>query len=72
MSNIKSLKIVDNLILNNRDARYKDNIFSVAKYSKFVIRVSEFAKVDRVVNASVDFEEYKIETNYANRFWHID
>ena len=58
--------------INNRGARYNNDIFSVAKYSKFVIRAPEFAKVDRAVNASVDFERYKIETDYADRFWHTD
>lgn len=72
MPNMKSLKIVNNLILNNRDARYEDDIFFVTKYSKFVIRASEFAKVDGAVDAFVDFERYKIETNYTNRFWHTD
>lgn len=54
-SSIKPLEALNKLILTNRGALYEGDIFSVLKYSLYVVRLFKFTLADRALNCISEF-----------------
>ncbi|GAB7356119.1 hypothetical protein MBLNU459_g6719t1 [Dothideomycetes sp. NU459] len=63
------LQCLDGMIFGGRSAVYEGDVFSVLSHSPYIVRSSEFALGDGVIDCT---RSYPHNMSFADRFWDLD
>ncbi|GAB7349839.1 hypothetical protein MBLNU459_g0543t1 [Dothideomycetes sp. NU459] len=60
---------LDGIVFGGRSAVYEGDVFSILSHSPYIVRSSEFALADGVVDCTYSYGQL---SSYADRFWDLD